>query len=376
MAAGTGKRRALTLMLAAALAVTATGCSSLWERSYESVTTHVQQSTAAEDPDVLRAEDYSSLVNSLLHFVSQGDTTGTVRLYQYTGDVESDLESACQEVLTEDPLGSYALRKIEHSYNRIVSYYECTFTFQYRRDWSEVQSISTVRSTVALREWVQQSMDSFETVVALRLDFPVEESAIREMVRSYYYNTPSLALGYPTLYFSAYPNEEATQKIVELRFDYSASAAILEEQRKTVLTEGEALTEGCTGDREGLWEVYHRLSTQMTWDESGSDSLYDLLTGKTGNSESFSLAMLLACQSLGIDCQVIEGTRDGQTCWWNQITLDGETYELDVTAQEEETGFLHTPEEMAVTYQWEDRPAAESDAQGETAEEAPNETTE
>ena len=85
------------LALALAVAMVLTGCSAMLERSYVSSTTHLDYSVA-EDSSILRVETYQGLVNALLYFVNQHASTGTLRLYNYTGDVEADLESACHEI--------------------------------------------------------------------------------------------------------------------------------------------------------------------------------------------------------------------------------------------------------------------------------------
>ena len=64
------RRILLPLLLLAALPLT--GCGTLLERSYASVTPHTQFSDLSENEDILRAETYQGLVSALLHLVEQG----------------------------------------------------------------------------------------------------------------------------------------------------------------------------------------------------------------------------------------------------------------------------------------------------------------
>ena len=80
------KKRILALILCAALLLS--GCSAMLERGHETVSTHVDYAVT-EDESVLRAESYQGLVNAMLYFVSAHRTQGTIRLYNYTGDVEA-----------------------------------------------------------------------------------------------------------------------------------------------------------------------------------------------------------------------------------------------------------------------------------------------
>ena len=64
------KRNLLPLLLCLSLLLT--GCSSILEREYRSVSRHVSQTSDADDTSALRVENYSDLVNSVLYFVSAG----------------------------------------------------------------------------------------------------------------------------------------------------------------------------------------------------------------------------------------------------------------------------------------------------------------
>ena len=101
--------RRILLPLLLLVALTLTGCGTLLERSYASVTPHTQFSDLSENEDILRAETYQGLVSALLHLVEQGAESGQVRLYQYssiTGSATGDVDQACLEVTQEDSADS------------------------------------------------------------------------------------------------------------------------------------------------------------------------------------------------------------------------------------------------------------------------------
>ncbi|MEG2000190.1 MAG: hypothetical protein RR053_02185, partial [Evtepia sp.] len=95
------KKRILCVSL---LLLMLTGCAPVLNRSYTSITPHTQFSD--EDADVLRAENYQGLVSAVLHLVSGAESKGVIRLYNYPGAAESDLDAACLEVTQQDPLGA------------------------------------------------------------------------------------------------------------------------------------------------------------------------------------------------------------------------------------------------------------------------------
>ena len=80
---------------------------------------------------MLRAESYRGLVDAILYFVNEHARQGTIRLYNYTSDVEQDVDAACREVMEEDPLGAFAVADIHYTASRIVSYYEVAVSLSY-----------------------------------------------------------------------------------------------------------------------------------------------------------------------------------------------------------------------------------------------------
>ena len=106
------------LLLLLLCTITLTGCGSLLERSYASVTPHTQFQDEEENAAILRAETYQGLVSALLHLVEQGTESGIVRLYQYssvTGSATGDVDQACLEVTQEEMDEGLAVLKAEHS---------------------------------------------------------------------------------------------------------------------------------------------------------------------------------------------------------------------------------------------------------------------
>ena len=350
-----------------------TGCSTA--RSYTSVTTHVDQRVTEDDPSVLRAETYQELVSSILHFVSEGEESGTIRLYQYTGDVESDLETACQEVLEEDPLGAFALESIGHEYSRIVSYYECEFTLVYRRTAEEIDAVTTAASTVSFREQLQQAMDTFSERLAIRTSLSVTEEAVLEMAEQYYYETPSLAVGFPSITVSFYGGEESTQKIIEIEFGYTQSSDTCAEMQEELLTTAYTLlTElnASSADPAGLWAVYRTLAEYPIYTGISTSSAYRFLVNQKGSQQGASLSLLLLCQLMDFDAYYVEGSAGEYTEHsWVMVQIGDVWCHMDLSLADDQSSFLHSDDEMtALGYAWdqEEYPACEGLSASETAD--------
>ena len=157
------KTRPLALLLSLGLVLGLTGCGSMLERSYASVTPHTQFSDESDSGSVLRAETYQGLVSALLHLVEQGAEKGELRLYQYssvTGAAASDVDQACLEVTQEDPLGAYAVDYIKYDVEQMVSYYQINVKLAYNIDPKELKDVISVTGSTAVRQELEELHNS------------------------------------------------------------------------------------------------------------------------------------------------------------------------------------------------------------------------
>lgn len=55
-------------------------------------------------------------------------------------------------------MGAYALRDVTCEYTHIVSYYECVFTYRYRRTMDQIAAIQPVNGKAAFRREVAAAL--------------------------------------------------------------------------------------------------------------------------------------------------------------------------------------------------------------------------
>lgn len=350
-------KRILSLLLCSALVLTAlTGCSSIFDRSYSSVTPHQEQAASDEDASILRAESYTELVSCVQHFVSMGQTSGTVHVYQYSGDIDADLQTACNEVLNDDPLGAYALDDISYTCARIVSYYECAFTFSFRHSLSDISSIKSAYGWGAIRDLMSETMSNFDTTLTLRTSsFYADTTELYSLAQAAYYDTPSAALGFPSVSITVYPNssDSGRYRVVEITFAYSNLKTTLQKRAESVAARAAQLSGSeSAADFTVATLLRSRLLDFAQYDENGSSSVYNVLCLGSGNSEGFAMSYVLLCRQSGITCQLVQGTLNGVPHDWNIITLNGQSWHMDLTLGDED-GARYTDAEMtAMGYQW------------------------
>ncbi len=353
-------RRILAFVMCVAMVTAVSGCGALLERDYIQVTDHVDHTADTDDATALRAESYADLVSSAQYFVTMGAATGTVHLYQYTGDIEQAVNNACNAILQDDPVGAYALRDVTCEYTHIVSYYECVFTYRYRRTMDEIAAIQSANGKAAFRRQVAAALTSFSNQLVLKTSSYYESvETVQKAIWEVYYDTPEAALAMPEINVQLYP-DQGEARVVEINLDWGVERSVLEKQTAEVSAAAARIVGEDSGtDATNAWLLYTRLRSGLEWSPKGESSIYNALVEGKANSESVAMAYQLLCDKVGIPCQVVHGTRNQEVHCWNLITLDGVSWHLDVTAGESQNAFLHTDEEMAEECSWsrEDYPA-------------------
>ena len=173
-------------MLAAMLACSMllSGCASLLEREYSTVEPHTEKFWESEAAGTLRAESRQDVVNDLLILISRHTETATLRLYNYTDDVNvaEMLQRATDEVRRETPMGAYAVEYITSSATAQKGYYEVDLSIGYRRSAEQVKAVVNATSAEAVRNLLRGALEAERTELAVRVGYWDETS--RETVET------------------------------------------------------------------------------------------------------------------------------------------------------------------------------------------------
>lgn len=322
------KKAILALLLAGTLSLT--GCTTMLERTYVDVSPYEPMSTSSGNSSSLRVENYQELVSAVQYLVTMGKEQGTLTLYNYTQDVETDLTRACQEVTQEDPLGAYSVEHISHDYSLIVSYYEVNLQITYRRSREQVGSISSVTGSSATRRVIRQALTEFSPETVLRISYFTEnEDYVLDLIRQAYYESPVTALGMPEAEINIYP-DSGSHRIVEIGLTYPAGAEVLRRRSQTLADLALALAaEGSSAQ-----SLYDCVMDGLTISGgSGRSSTYDALVRKESDSEGAALAYQLLCDQAGVECVLVQGTLNGAPHFWNiAVNETGEYRHMDLSS--------------------------------------------
>lgn len=313
--------RKMMCAVMAALMLLSTGCSSMLNRDYSSVTVHSATPTAEGDANTMRVQNYQELVNALIYLINQGEESGSIRYSGEEADFKKLMDEACLEVKQEDPLGAYAVDYIKYSVISIVGSYEADVQITYRRTREQVASIVDATGAAAIRSELSRALSSFDTEVVLRISyFEEDEAYIQQLVRQAYFSNPATALDFPDAQVAMYP-ESGQQRIVEVTLTYHQSLQTLESWRNSLSREAERICQPLTEltIKEKLDGITGTLQSMGAYSAQGGSTAYDALLGGGGDSQGVALAFRLLCRQVGITCSVVDGQKNGQSHFWNVV---------------------------------------------------------
>lgn len=310
-----------------------TGCASLLNRDYSSVTPHSTTPTAEEDSS-LRVESYQELVNAILYLVTQGADEGRIRLYNYPqSQVEEDLAAACLEVVQEDPLGAYSVDFITFDVSTIVSYYEAAINISYRRSQEQVAAIVMATGASAIRSELRRMLSEFDTEMVLRISyFDGNEDDIETLLRQAHSLTPETALDLPDWEITLYP-QTGTRRIVEVILTYQQDPETLQARKNVLAQRTQQLLTGLLPGQgeEAYLELGRLILDQTTPNAPGGSTAYHALVEGGADSQGLALALALLCQQLDLSCQVVGGEVDGLPHFWNIVNTPAGYRHFDVS---------------------------------------------
>lgn len=349
-------RRIAAAALCCALAISAGGCASVFNREYVSVSDHVDEYLEPETMSrTNEVRNYAQMRNTVLSMVEAGAESFLFTTQDYTGNAKEDISRACLEVTRETPIGAYAVEYMTHYCTQILTYYRIEVFVTYKHTPEEIAAVRRVSGERELLESVVEDVVEYRPYAAYGfVGIDADESLIRAAVTESYRSSPVRLTDMPDISCSVYPNDGSVQKIIEIKYDYSAPQEILSLRRAAILSSAGAMLYDCPSDATAL-DVFEAMKPKCSFVPDGGNSVHDAIVLGEAGCEGVAMAFKLLCDLTNVECLVAEGKRDGEPYFWNIVRVGDGLYHSDIAeclANGPESSFMLRDADMWGRYFW------------------------
>jgi len=363
------KRQIVLAIVLMVLVVALIGCANLLEDDVLTVRPHVAEPIDRTPQEQIEVSNFHELKEAILDFIMEHENGGQLIIFTYDGDdVMSDVERASFEIMTEHPIGAYAVADISGVATRIVSYFEIDISIEYKRTLQQMDSIINVSTLRYLRTELLSVMREYRDDAVFRTSLQISEKDILTLVELTYYQNPRSIIMMPVTAVEVFPRT-GEDRIFEVRFSYIDRASILRQYAENLalyVRSNAALAIGDT-DSITLLSLANNLVASTIFAQGVARSIsvhgaqnfaataFGALVNGSAVGEGFAMAFKALCDELGFDCRVVLGYLDGRVHAWNIVLLYGDYYHIDVAMAGLfgiENVFLRTDEDMEGRYFW------------------------
>ena len=325
------KHRILCLILPLCLLLT--GCGSWMDGSYHSVTPH-SVPHAEQNTDTLSASNNSELYQVLCALVENGTAKAVIHVSEFPQDrLERSLGSCVSNLTNSFPIGAYAVDSVDCDLGvgsggqPVVS-----VTINYLHDRSEIRRIQKVDDTEATQLAIEKAMNEYADSVVLLVEryAPMD---VQQFADDYGMLHPELVIETPKVTALTYP-EAGYSRVLEIKFSYQTSRDTLRQmcsQVTPVFSSAKLYISSEDADYQKYSQLCAFLMERFDYRlETSITPAYSLLRHGVGDSRAFATVYASMCRQVGLECQVISGTRDADPWTWNLVCDGGIYYHVDL----------------------------------------------
>lgn len=337
-------KKFLCLLLCLAMAVSAAGCTAMFDKEYSVTEPYQADYVSAEEPGendgVESISNYAALKRTIEYLVSQHAESAELQFQNYDGSISQDISAACWEVKSSTAIGAFAVDYMSYDLSRIVSVYQAELHITYKRSADQMSLLETAANFTAFTDMLEQAIREHRTYLVLETGIAsITAEAVREKVTEAYYADPMACPVMPSAEVAIFP-ESGVSRIFEITLTYGTDgqtlaamgeelSAAVDEMVSAVAPDGWSAETFLPRDRASALYDYVRENCRM--DASAGTTAWDALVLGSADSEGLAMAYMAGCGALGLDCAVVLGRLEGEDHVWNLVTIGSATYHVDVT---------------------------------------------
>lgn len=318
-----------TVAMLSILSLLLCGCGSVYSGTYSAVKPHTQ-SDASQPGREESAEDYHQLCRVLEGIVESGQHNAVIDVGNYgSEDLEDDILRARNYVENRYPLGAYAVDWMSVRLGKSDGRSVLSVYVHYIHNPVDFRDIYRVQSEEEVAGRIHQTMERYDSRLVLWVNAD-EQINYSRIVEEYAMDHPRTVMEFPVLEIKTYP-ESGSERIVALTFEYQTGEDSLRSMRDQVGPVFDRALQAARGSKDRYRALYdflmkgynHHITPSIT-------PSYSLLKYGVGDSKAFAQVYAAMCREAGMECMMVNGTKNGASHWWNIIRVGDVYYHLDL----------------------------------------------
>lgn len=341
--------------------------------SYLSITPHQGQTSAIQAKD-RSASNYLQLRTVLEEMINSGVENAVINVAAYRQElVEEAIANAVLYVKERYPLGAYAIDDISYEIGTGGGQPAISVSISYIHGRSEIRKVEDVADMAAVQERIEWALESCSDSIVTSVK-QYKEVDLVQLVEDYMKDNPDIVMEMPQVAVGIYP-DTGSRRIVEVKFTYETSRESLrqmQQQVRRVFSSAQLYTNADAAPLQKYSQLYAFLMERLDYEiQTSITPAYSLLNHGVGDCKAFASIYAAMCRKAGLECQMVSGTKNGKSWYWNIIQSDGVNYHIDLLQCDEQGNFQALTDEQMEGYVWDFTayaPAATEEAVTESTE--------
>ena len=347
--------KGISVILAAVMCVLILSGCDLWMNGQYYVATPHQSSSSGSGNTDAEVTSYLELRNKLTQLVSQGTENAVIYYPSVEENVLTDhMESAIAFVTTFTPVGAYAVSDITYEYGTNTAKQAVAVTVTYSHGRSEILRIRHAQSMEEACVLIEGALKNCDAGITVQVT-DYRELDVQQFVQDYVDGNPDVCMEMPQVTATVYP-EKGAARVLEVLFSYQTSRDDLRGMQQTVapiFNSAELYVSGDGEASEKYLQLYAFLMERHDYQiETAITPAYHLLRHGVGDCKAFATVYAVMCRRAGLYCQVVSGTREGESWYWNVISDGSDLYYVDLLACSEQGRYDARLQEDMQGYVW------------------------
>lgn len=347
-------KRLLSAGMALCICLLLCGCDSWMNGHYSNVTPH-RQENAEESNRVSEVRTYAELRQKLEELVESGRESTLIYMSGGTqSQLESYMEIACSYVENHNAIGAYAVDEITYDVGTSSAKPAAAVTVKYLHGQSEILRMDKVKTMSEAAALVSSALDNCDPNVVVRVE-QYRALDFTKFVQAYVDEHPQRCMEAPGISAEVYP-KSGDERVIRISFTYQTDRESLRDMQiavqqifssaKLYVNENALSWEKCSQLYSFLMERYaYKIESSVT-------PSYSLLYQGVGDSKAFATVYAAMCRQVGLTCQVVSGTKDGQPWYWNTLLINDVYYHVDLLRCRSNDSFFTMTENQMDGYEW------------------------